>query len=241
MLDDEYRVPLLDQSIEDIEQLLHIGEVESSCRLIEDIESTTCRSLGEVECELDTLRLSTRERRCGLSEGDIAETNIDEDIENSLDPREADEEYTRILDCHSEHLRDIFSLELYLEGLIVVPRSTARLTLDIDIREEVHLDFLRSASLTDLTATTLGIERESPRPKSSLLSIERCCEYLTHMGEESRIGGDIGVWCFTNRGLIDDDRLVDMPHSLDPIMATNLATTRVEMIHQVVRQDVDDE
>ena len=61
------------------------------------------------------------------------------------------------------------------------------------------------------------------------------------MGEESSIGGDIGVWGFANRGLIDDDRLVDMIDSLDPTMATNLATTRIEVVHQVVRQDVDDE
>ena len=61
------------------------------------------------------------------------------------------------------------------------------------------------------------------------------------MGEESGIGSDIGVWSFANRGLIDDDRLVDMIDSLDPIMSTNLATTRVEVVHQVVRQDVDDE
>lgn len=105
----------------------------------------------------------------------------------------------------------------------------------------MHLDFLRSTPLTDLATTSLGVERESPRTKSSLLSVERSCEYLTNMGEESCISGDIGVWCFTNRGLIDDNRLVDMTHSLDPIMATNLATTRVEVVHQVVRQDVDDE
>ena len=125
----------------------------------------------------------------------------------------------------------IFSLELYLEGLIVVPRPPARLTLDIDIREEVHLDFLGSAPLTDLTATTLGVERESPRPKSTLLSVERCSEYLTNMSEESCIGGDIGMWGFSNRGLIYDDRLVDVRHTFDTVMATNLATTRIEVIH----------
>lgn len=124
VFDDEYGVPLLHESVEDIEELLHIGEVETRCRLIEDIESTTCRSLGKVECELDTLRLSTRECRCRLSEGDIAETDIDEDIENPLDPRETDEERTRILDRHIEYFGDIFTLELYLEGLIVVSGPT---------------------------------------------------------------------------------------------------------------------
>ena len=241
VLDDEYRVPLLYETIEDIEELLHIREVESCRWLIEDIECLTCRSLGEVERELDTLRLSTRERRCGLSESDIPETDIDEDIEHSLDPWEADEEGTRILDRHIEYFGDIFSLELYLKGLVVVSGPTTRFTLDINIREEMHLDLLGSAPLTDLTTTSLGIETKSPRTKSSLLSVERCGEYLTNMGEESGIGGDIGVWSFANRGLIDDDRLVDMIDSLDAVMATDLASTRIKMVHQVVREDVDDE
>ena len=103
MLDDEYRVPFLNQSIEDIEELLYIREVESCRRLIEDIEGLTSRPLGEVECELDTLRLSTRECRCGLPECDISETNIDEDIEYSLNPREADKKCTRIFYRHTQN------------------------------------------------------------------------------------------------------------------------------------------
>jgi hypothetical protein len=59
VLDDEYRVSFLYETIEDIEELLYIGEVEPRGWLIEDIERLSCRSLGEVECELDTLRLSS--------------------------------------------------------------------------------------------------------------------------------------------------------------------------------------
>ncbi len=39
MFDHDDTISLLYQSIEDIEEFLHIREVESSCRLIEDIES----------------------------------------------------------------------------------------------------------------------------------------------------------------------------------------------------------
>jgi hypothetical protein len=172
VLDDEYRVPFLYESIKDIEELLYIGEVETSRRLIEDIERLSCRSLGEVKCELDTLRLSARECRCRLPESDISESHIDEDIQNSLDTGEADEKSTRILDRHIEDLRDIFSLELYLQCLTIVSAPTTRLTLDIDIGEEVHLDLFGSTPLTDLTASSLGVKRKSPRTKPSLLSIE---------------------------------------------------------------------
>lgn len=59
MLDDEDTIPLLDESVEDIEELLHIREMQSCRWFIEDIECLSCRSLGEVEGELDTLRFSS--------------------------------------------------------------------------------------------------------------------------------------------------------------------------------------
>lgn len=63
MLDDEHTISFFNKPVEDVEELLNIGEVESCSRLIEDIEGLPCRSLGEVEGKLDTLRLSTREGR----------------------------------------------------------------------------------------------------------------------------------------------------------------------------------
>ena len=55
VFDHENRVPLLDESIEDIEEFLNIRKMKPCCWLIENIECLSCRSLGEVECELDTL------------------------------------------------------------------------------------------------------------------------------------------------------------------------------------------
>lgn len=59
MLDNEDTISLFDEPVEDIEELLNIGEVEPCSWLIEDIESLPCRSLGEVKGEFDTLRLSS--------------------------------------------------------------------------------------------------------------------------------------------------------------------------------------
>lgn len=46
---------------------------------------------------------------------------------------------------------------------------------------------------------------------------------------------------FPDRRLIDDDRLVDVRHTFDTIMATDRSPTRIEVIHEEVRQDIDDE
>ena len=59
MFDDDYTVPFLYKRIEDVEELLDIRKVKSRRRLIEDIESLSCRSFGEIESKLDTLSFSS--------------------------------------------------------------------------------------------------------------------------------------------------------------------------------------
>jgi hypothetical protein len=237
---DDHTIALLDERVEDIEELLDIREVETRRRLIEDIEGLPCRSLGEVEGELDTLSFTTRECRCGLSEGDIAESDFREDIEDTLDTRECGEEATGIVDGHSEDFGDIFSLEFHIQCLRIVSRTITGLTLHIDIREEVHLDFFHPTSFTYFTASSLRIEGESPRSVSSLLCFMRSREYFTYEGEYSGICGDIRVWSLPYRCLIDDDRLVDIFESFDRSVLPDSDSTSVEVIHDLVRQDVDD-
>lgn len=59
MFDDEDTIPLYHELIEDIEELLHIGEMETRRRLIENIEGLASRALREIIGELDTLRFSS--------------------------------------------------------------------------------------------------------------------------------------------------------------------------------------
>lgn len=80
MLDDEDAISFFDQPVEYVEEFLNIRKVQSCSRLIENIESLSCRSFGEIERELDALRLSTRECRGRLSESDISESDIYEHI-----------------------------------------------------------------------------------------------------------------------------------------------------------------
>lgn len=99
----------------------------------------------------------------------------------------------------------------------------------------MHLDLLSTTSFTDLTTPTSSIERESPWAKSSLLCIERGCIYFTNIGKYSCVCGDIGMWCFAYRRLIDDDHLVDVRHTFDTLMSTNGESTFVEVIEEFLR------
>ena len=93
-----------------------------------------------------------------MPKADIPESDIDEDLENSLNPRKRGKKCRGFIDRHVEDFSDIFSFELNPQGFTIVSHPLASITLDIDIREEVHLDLLGSTPLTDLTATTLGVE-----------------------------------------------------------------------------------
>jgi hypothetical protein len=44
MLDDDHGIPLIDQRMEDLKQLLDIGKMQARGRLIENIHGTACRT-----------------------------------------------------------------------------------------------------------------------------------------------------------------------------------------------------
>ena len=193
VFDHDDTVAFLYKSIEDIEEFLDIREVKPCSRLIEYIECFSCRSLGKVEGELDTLCLSSRECRCRLAESDISESYMLENIEYTKYPRKGFIEFTGFIDRHSEDFCDIFSFEFHIERLRIVSTSSTRLTLDIDIGEEVHLYLFDPTPLTDFTSTTFCIEGESSWPIPSLLCFMRSREYFTDKGKYPRISSNIGV------------------------------------------------
>src|SRR4029079_18423342 len=57
VLDDEDRIAAIDQPMEDLEELLDVGEVETGRRLVEDVEGPSGRAPRQLGRELDPLRL----------------------------------------------------------------------------------------------------------------------------------------------------------------------------------------
>ena len=81
VLDDEDRVAAVDQPMEDLEQLLDVGEVEAGRRLVEDVQRPAGRPPRELGRELDALRLAAGQRRRRLAEVDVAEADVVERLE----------------------------------------------------------------------------------------------------------------------------------------------------------------
>jgi hypothetical protein len=76
VLDHDNRVAGVDQPLENLEQPLNVGEVQSGRRLVEDVERAAGRDLRQLGRQLDALGLAAGQRRRWLTEADVAEADV---------------------------------------------------------------------------------------------------------------------------------------------------------------------
>ena len=76
VLYDNCCITAVDKAVDNIQQLAYILEMETRGGLIEDVECATRLALGELRSELDALRLATRKRGAGLTQGQVAQANL---------------------------------------------------------------------------------------------------------------------------------------------------------------------
>ena len=88
VLDDDDRVPGVDEAVQDVQKLLHVGEVEPRRRLVQDVQRLSGRPLAQLARQLDPLRLAARERRGGLAEPDVAEPHVPQRVHAARDRRD---------------------------------------------------------------------------------------------------------------------------------------------------------
>ncbi len=56
VLNYEHSVAKIDEPLQHVQKVLYIFEVESGCRLVEDVECLACLALAQFFCKLDALR-----------------------------------------------------------------------------------------------------------------------------------------------------------------------------------------
>src|SRR3546814_1873226 len=76
VFDDDYRVALLDEGVEDFEELAHVLEVEAGGGLVEDVESLPRRPARQFLGELDALGFAAAQGRRLLADLDVAEADL---------------------------------------------------------------------------------------------------------------------------------------------------------------------
>src|SRR3982750_816053 len=81
VLDDDDRLAGVDEPVEQAEQLLDVGEVEADGRLVEDVDAAL---LGHLGGELEPLPLAAGPGGERLAEGEVAEPDVGEPVEDDV-------------------------------------------------------------------------------------------------------------------------------------------------------------
>ncbi len=238
VLDHEHRVALLDEPVEDLEQLLDVGEVETGRRLVEQVERPAGRPPAELGRELDPLGLAARQRRGRLAEMDVAETDLGQDLELRGHVRDRGEDLERLLDRHLEDVGDRAALVVDLERLAVVALALAHLARDVDVGEELHLDLEDPVALAVLAPPALDVEAEATGLVAADPRLGHAREELADRPEQAGVGRRVRARRPADRALVDLDDLVDRVDAVDAIVRTGLVARAVELAGELAVEDL---
>ena len=198
VLDHDDRLAGVDQAVEQAEQLLDVGEVQARGGLVEDVDAAL---LAEVGGELDALPLAARQRGERLAEGEVAEPDVGEPLEDPVRRGQVRvavaEERQRLRHGHREHLADVPAAERVVEHLGLEPAALARLARHRDPRHhrEVGVDH---AGAVARGARTLGVGAEQRRLDAVLLR-ERLADRVEQPGVRRRVAAPRAA----DRALVD--------------------------------------
>ena len=163
VLDHHDRVALVHQGVEDFQQFADVLEMQAGGGFVEDVEGAAGGAAGQFLGQLDALRFAAGQGGRLLPERDVAEADLLEDFEPVVDARLGAEVGDGFVHRHRQDLGDGFVAEFDLQCFSIVAFSLARVAGDIDVGQEVHLDFQQAVALAGLAAAALDVEAETAR------------------------------------------------------------------------------
>src|SRR5690606_26118537 len=241
VLDDDDRVALLDEAVQDLEQLAHVFEVQTRRRLVEHVDAAALAALLQLGRELDALRLAARQRRGRLAEPNVAEAHVDERLHVAVDRLDRLEELGGLGDRHLEHLGDVLALVVHLERVAVVALAAADLAVDVDVGQEVHLDLQRAVARARLAAPALDVEAEAPGLVAAHLRLGRLGEEVADAVEHARVRRGVRPRRAADRRLVDVHDLVEVLEARDALVLARHRARAVELLRKHLVEDVVDE
>ena len=157
------------------------------------------------------------------------------------DRRHGAEEIGAFVDRHVEHVGDALAAEQHLERLAVVAPALADVALDIDVRQEVHLDLDDAVALARLAAPALDVEREAARQIAARLGLGQPGEPVADRREAAGIGRRVRARRAADRRLVDVDDLVEKLDAFEPAERRRLLARVVEPLGERLVQGLDDQ
>ena len=205
VLDDDDRFAGVDEPVQQAEQLLDVGEVKAGRRLVENVDAAL---LGHLVGQLEPLPLAAGQRRERLAEGEVAEPDVGQAIEDGVRGRRVRlagaEERLGVGHRHREHLADVLASKLVLEHLGLEPLPLALLAAggDAGHHRQVGVD---DAGTVARGARTLGVGAEQRRLHAVGLC-KRRADWIEQSGVRRRVAAPRAT----------DRRLVYRHHSIPP-------------------------
>src|SRR5207244_3755539 len=163
VLNDDYGVPGINESMPDMQQLLDVVEVQAGGRLVENVEGLTGAAFAQLAGQLDSLGLPTGQRRRRLAELDVIQPHVVQRLQHRPDLGYVREMIQGLLHVHLQDFMDIFALEADLERLAVKAATFTDWTSHPHVGQEVHLQAIRAVAFTPLAAAARALKAKSLR------------------------------------------------------------------------------
>ena len=242
MLDDDDRVPGVDEPVERAHEDGHVGGVEPGRGLVEQVEPPLALAgLRQRPGELQPLRLAAREGGGGLRQREVAEAQVDQRPEGLRHAPRVGEEPHHLHRRQVERLRDREPLALDLEHLVPEPPSVAGRAAHEDVGQELHLDLLVPRALTHRTGPGCGVEREHGGLEAAGLCLGCRRECLAERLEHLHVRCGVHARACPERRLVDERDAGQGRRPVDPVAVPGLRLADAEVPAQVAVQYLVDE
>src|SRR5215470_15148718 len=208
VLDDDHGVAQVYESLQHVEQLAHVLEMQTRGRLVQDVDGAARGAARKLFGQLDALRLAAGERRRRLAEFDVAQADLVKRLQLLFDLWVIFEQRQGFFDRRVQQLRDVLALVAHVERLAVVSAAPAHFAGDVDVGQEVHLDALQPVALAGFAAAPFDVEREAAGLVAALAAFGQHRIKLADRREQPRVSRRIRPRRTPDRRLIDLDDLV---------------------------------
>ncbi len=240
VLDDQHRVSGVDQTLEHVDELAHVLEVQARGGLVEDVERLAGLRAVQLLGKLNALRLAAGESRCRLPEMDVSQAHVGERLQLLLDLGDVREEGERLVNGHVEHVGNGLAVVLDLERLAVVTLAVADLAGHVDVRQEVHLDLDLAVALAGLAAATAHVEREAARAVTAHAALGHRRVERAQVVPQADVRRRVGARRAADGALVDVDHFVDELDALDLLVRAHRSLGAVHGVGERRSQRVGD-
>ena len=192
--------------------------MKSGGGLVQDVNGLSRASLGQLRGQLDSLGLAAGQLRGRLSQPDVPQSHVIQGLYLPGDRGHILKELKRFLHGHIQHIVDILSLVLHVQGLTVIPFAAADLAGHIYIRQEMHFNLDDAVSAARFAPSALYVEAEPSLAIPLCLGVRGRCEQVPYEVEYACVGSRVGPGSTPDGRLVDVDNLIQLLHALDALV-----------------------